>query len=116
MRTIHKKQLTIIIPFLNEKDEVANTTSDIGLWTGKMGVALYPLHFARVTQNEEYEKIASQFIAEVSGRLSYETPFSYADGLLGIGCGFEYITACLIWFFRIFFVHLYCDQMITSNT
>ena len=73
--------------------ERAKVTPDIGLWSGRMGAAIYLLHLAHIIQNGEYEKTASELIEAVSEKLSYETPFSYAGGLLGVGCDFEYIIA-----------------------
>ena len=64
---------------------------DIGLWNGKMGLSVYLLHLARITGNENYESLASEFIDLIYEQLSDRIPFSYAEGLLGIGCGIEYI-------------------------
>lgn len=64
---------------------------DIGLWNGKMGIVIYLLHVSRLTQNERYEKEASELINAVYKQISLEKPFFFDSGLLGIGCGLEYI-------------------------
>lgn len=88
-----KQQYIFLKSYTESLIKKKQSTYNIGLWTGKMGTAIYLLHLARIIHNEEYKNIALQFIEEVSGRLSYKTPFSYAHGLLGIGCGFEHIIA-----------------------
>lgn len=65
--------------------------SNIGLWHGKMGAAIYLLHLSRITQNEEYEKESSKLIDAVYDQISLNLPYTFDNGLLGIGCGFEYI-------------------------
>lgn len=66
-------------------------SSDIGLWNGKIGIAIYLLHFAKITQNNKYENLASKLTDSVYKQISHELPFCFGNGLLGIGCGFEYI-------------------------
>jgi len=67
--------------------------SDIGLWDGKMGIAIYLLHVSRMTQNEKYENEASELIDAVYEQLSVNLPFTFENGMLGIGCGFDYIIS-----------------------
>ena len=64
---------------------------NIGLWNGKMGIAIYLLHVSRITQDEKYENEASELIDAVYEQLSLDLPLTFDNGLLGIGCGFEYI-------------------------
>lgn len=81
--------------FLNSYTEYlaqqGNDIQDIGLWNGKMGIAIYLLHFSRLVHSEKYENEAIKLIDAVYEKLSFETPFFFESGLLGIGCGFEYI-------------------------
>lgn len=65
----------------------------IGLWAGKMGIAIYLFHLARITQNEKYEDEASELIDTVYQHVSFNLPLTFDTGLLGIGCGFEYIIS-----------------------
>ncbi|ERI88317.1 hypothetical protein HMPREF1981_00701 [Bacteroides pyogenes F0041] len=71
--------------------EKGKCLSDIGLWNGKMGIAIYLLHLARITQDEKYENLASELTDAVYGQISLDLPFCFDNGLLGIGCGFEHI-------------------------
>jgi|LSQX01.2.fsa_nt_gb hypothetical protein len=66
-------------------------TFDIGLWNGKMGIAIYLLHLSRIMHNNEYEFQANDLIDAVFSDISNKVPVYFADGLLGIGCGVEYI-------------------------
>ncbi len=63
----------------------------VGLWDGKMGIAIYLLHLARIAENKRYEDIASELIDAVYERISFDLPFCFDNGLLGIACGFEYM-------------------------
>lgn len=71
--------------------EKGKSFTDIGLWNGKMGIAIFLLHVSRITQDEKYENEASELIDAVYKQLSLDLPFTFDKGLLGIGCGFEYI-------------------------
>lgn len=64
---------------------------DIGLWNGKMGISIYLLHLARITQDEKYENEAFELIDTVYEIISLENPFFFESGLIGVGCGFEHI-------------------------
>ncbi|SMO70842.1 Lanthionine synthetase C-like protein [Saccharicrinis carchari] len=83
--------------FLNEYTdrliEKGKCCSDIGLWNGKMGIAIYLLHAARITQNEKYNNEAFNLIDAIYEQVSYKMPFCFDNGLLGIACGFEYIIS-----------------------
>lgn len=69
------------------------SSSDISLWEGKMGVAIYLLHLNRITKNKEFENQAFEFIEQILNDLSYNSSLSYATGLLGIGSGYQYIIS-----------------------
>ena len=76
----------------NDLIEKGKYTSDIGLWNGKMGIAIFLLHIARIMQNKDYETQACEFVDDVYNYISNQNiPFYFNNGLLGIGCGFEYI-------------------------
>lgn len=66
---------------------------NIGLWDGKMGIAISLLHVSRIVQNEKYENEALELIDAINEQINYHTPFYFDTGLLGIGCGFEYIIS-----------------------
>ncbi|WP_053826191.1 lanthionine synthetase LanC family protein [Lascolabacillus massiliensis] len=73
--------------------EEGKKTTEIGLWDGKTGIAIYLLHIAEITGNEKYKDIASEFIGTVHEMISIEIPYYFDNGLLGIGCGFDYIIS-----------------------
>lgn len=66
---------------------------DPGLWNGKMGMAITFFHLFRITKKPEYEMLANDLIEEIYSSTSNSIPFHFADGLLGIGSGFEYIIS-----------------------
>ena len=63
----------------------------IGLYAGKMGVALYWLHYARVYADEMREDNAIILIEEIQATIHSDTPFRYADGLAGTGSALCYL-------------------------
>jgi len=85
------EQYTIFKDYTNRLIEKGKCLSNIGLWDGKMGVAIYLLHVSRITQNEKCESDASKLIDAVYEQISFDLPFSFDNGILGIGCGLEYI-------------------------
>lgn len=72
-----------------EKDKIS--LEQMGLFYGKMGVAVFLFHYASVCQDEFYENIAMRLISEVFSHIHAETSIDYADGLSGIGCAIEYL-------------------------
>ena len=76
-------------PFqLLEKEKL---TSNLGLWNGKMGTAIYLLHLSQITEDENCALHANELIDDVCETISLEIPFYFGNGLLGIGCGLQYI-------------------------
>lgn len=71
---------------------VINQTNDIGLWKGKMGLAIYLFHLARITKNDIYEKEANSLIDEVIEKVDHQVGINFSSGLAGIGAGFEYLA------------------------
>ncbi len=68
-----------------------NSNPLLGLWDGKMGIAITFFHLSGLTKNKMYEIEANNMIDEVYNSLTHNIAFDFANGLLGIGCGFEYI-------------------------
>lgn len=85
------KEYTFLKGYTERLIEKGRYFPDMGLWDGKMGIAIYLLHLSRITQNEKYENEAVELIDSVYEQISLEKPFCFDNGLLGIGCGFEYI-------------------------
>jgi len=87
-----KQSLSFLATMAQQLIEKAQHISDISLWNGKMGTAIFLFHVARIMQNKEYETQACEFVDDVYNYISNQNiPFYFNNGLLGIGCGFEYI-------------------------
>ena len=63
----------------------------IGLYSGKMGAALYRLHYARVYADEKQEETALTLIDEIQQAINADTHFGYAEGLAGMGSALCYL-------------------------
>jgi hypothetical protein len=78
-------------PYADFLLEKSNSVSNLTLWHGKTGIAITLLHLSRITNEEKYALYANKLIDEVSENISTEIPFCFGNGLLGIGCGLQYI-------------------------
>ncbi len=70
----------------------ASFTDNIGLLNGKMGIAIFFYQYARFTGNKVYEAYAGELIDEIYEEINNSTPVCFADGLMGIGWGIEYLV------------------------
>ena len=68
-----------------------NKIDPIGLFSGKMGIAFYKLHYARYYPDKDYKARALSIINENKKNIHWGTTFRYADGLAGIGSAFSYL-------------------------
>lgn len=66
---------------------------EIGLWQGKMGMALFFYFYARHTYNRWYEEFANELLDDICNELSSQIPVAFANGLCGIGWGIEFLKA-----------------------
>ena len=64
---------------------------NIGLLTGKTGIALFFFHLARATGNRKYEDYAGELTDQTCESLQQLASVDYADGLAGFGAGMEYM-------------------------
>lgn len=78
-RTIH----TLIMRAMNSRS--------IGLFDGKMGVAIAFYHLARHSDNVVYERYADVLLDSVMNSVTQDADLSLATGLSGIGWGIEYL-------------------------
>ncbi len=69
----------------------ASYNAGIGLFDGKMGIAIFLFHYARYSGLSVYEKFASELLDDVCGEVSMETPITLGDGLCGIAWGITYL-------------------------
>ena len=65
---------------------------DLGLFHGKMGIAIFFFYYSRYTKNTIYEDYGMTLIEEIQSLLCFDTPTDYEHGLAGIGVGIEYLS------------------------
>lgn len=71
--------------------EDALTEPSLGL-SGKLGIAIYLLEYARWSCQENFRVMGEQLVSDVLERTSLDTcGFSYHTGVLGIGVGIAYL-------------------------
>jgi len=66
--------------------------NNIGLLTGKMGIALSLAAYAKTNNCTPVEDLAETILTKVLANLSKQTPIGFANGLAGIGWGIEYLA------------------------
>lgn len=84
-----------VIPETNEHSDAFineySRMSDLGLYKGKTGLAIYLFHLSRHHGNKEYEELASHLIDDIVSHISSVLNFNYGNGLSGIGSGISYL-------------------------
>lgn len=97
------QQQTLIIPKkISDKKEIlrliaayflkyGQTCIFNGLYYGKLGLGIFLFHYSRFVKNERYAEKAIEFIKQTKDALEQHFELYYADGLLGIGSGIEYL-------------------------
>lgn len=63
-----------------------------GLYSGKMGLALFFFRYARHTQCELYSEYGFELIEKIQNSIHQETPINYKQGIAGIGAAIEYLV------------------------
>lgn len=66
-------------------------TDNLGLYNGKMGIALFFFHAARSLNNIWYEEYAEELLDEIFEDIHCDIPIDFATGICGIGWGIEYL-------------------------
>jgi len=69
----------------------ASFVPDIGLYHGKMGIALFFVHYARYTGNMLYDDFAVELLNEINRQIHPDIPFTFESGMCGIGWGIDYL-------------------------
>lgn len=64
-----------------------NSLDALGLFHGKMGVALFFSHYARYTGLPAYDDWAGILVDQIYKEIHHDILFNFNDGLLGIGWG-----------------------------
>jgi hypothetical protein len=72
---------------------IINTSflSDLGLFHGKMGIALFFAHYYKYTNNNLYNNFIYELMEEVYTEINNELPIGLESGLSGIGWGLAYL-------------------------
>ncbi|WP_425883926.1 lanthionine synthetase LanC family protein [Parabacteroides sp. ASD2025] len=78
-RVVH--HLILQSPFIN----------DLGLFHGKMGIALFFFEYGRYADCDVYTDIAEELLDDIWALIHTELSFRFASGLSGIGWGIEYL-------------------------
>ena len=65
--------------------------SDIGLYRGKTGLAIFFMYYYKLTNEILYEDVAGELIDEIEEELHNKLPISFETGLSGIGWGMDYL-------------------------
>lgn len=68
------------------------TSSDVGLFYGKMGVVLFFFQYARYSGKMYYEDFAEDLLEIIYSRLHADMSLSFENGLCGIGWAIEYLV------------------------
>lgn len=65
--------------------------SNLGLFNGKMGIALFFFFYAQSVHCDLYEEFAGELLDDICNNLSTHLPVTFGDGLCGIGWGVEFM-------------------------
>lgn len=87
------KTHTFLKPYIDRLVEKGRRLPNIGLWDGKMGIAISLFHISKIVNDEKYENEANELLNAVCEQVSNTMPLSFDDGLMGIGCGIEYLIS-----------------------
>lgn len=85
------KKLEILMPVVHRLILETSSLNNIGLYDGKIGIAIFFAHFSRFTHKEIYRDFACALIEEVSADLYNGYSYNMEFGLCGIGFGIEYL-------------------------
>lgn len=81
--------------WINEIERLVLNVSfltDLGLFHGKMGHAIFFAHYGRLVDNVSYENFAGELLEEVYEEINISLPVNMEYGLCGIGWGIEYLV------------------------
>lgn len=67
-------------------------TNNLGLFHGKMGIALFFCHYARHSNKSLYNDFAGELIEMINEDLTEDIPINMENGLSGIGWSIEYLV------------------------
>ena len=91
MDKLNRSENNVLDQIANHLMKNSHTLKDIGLYHGKMGIALFFFHYARYTENSLYDDFAGELLDEVCNNLDTKLPIDFEDGFCGIGWAIEYL-------------------------
>lgn len=65
---------------------------ELGLFHGKMGIAIFFYHYAQNTGITQYKNFADHLLDDIYDEIHSELPLNLENGLCGIGWGIEYLV------------------------
>lgn len=66
-------------------------TNNLGLFNGKMGVALFFFAYNEYTKCKRYKSFAKKLIVEIYQDITPNCPLNFSDGICGIAFAFAYL-------------------------
>jgi lanthionine synthetase-like protein len=70
----------------------ASFIDNLGFLNGKVGISIFFYQYSRYTGNKVYTDYADELIDEIYEEININTPIDFANGLIGIGWGIEYLV------------------------
>lgn len=80
-------------PYTDRLIETGKCFPNIGLWDGKTGIAIFLFHVSKIVKDEKYENEATRLFDAVYEQIYNGMSLNFDDGLMGIGCGIEYLIS-----------------------
>ncbi len=85
-------QVSPILTEIADKEILRSLSySDLSLFNGQMGTAIFFALLSRVTENHWYEDFAGELLDNICQNITLQTPINFAYGLCGIGWGIEFL-------------------------
>lgn len=81
----------ILLKFSNAIIANINNTTDIGLFNGKMGIAIFLYEYSKYTHNKLYEEMADNLLDQIFSQSENLALTSVSNGYAGIGVGLMYL-------------------------
>lgn len=83
------------IDFLNHISNIimlkSSTIDDTSLFSGKMGISVFFMHYSKFIKNSIYSDFANELIDDIYEDINQNTPIDFENGLAGIGWGFLHL-------------------------
>ncbi|NQU34131.1 MAG: hypothetical protein HQ521_12935 [Bacteroidetes bacterium] len=89
---IQSNEISFTQRFTNHLMLNTSFMDNLGLMHGKMGIAIYFYHLARLTKNKKHEDFAGELIDEIYEEISINPRTNFENGFAGIGWGIEYLV------------------------